>query len=262
MPEGTPITGPNLPKLVRGEMLLDEETRRRINRAHFRRTMAILGVLAVVGLLVLVYLSPLLRVQHVQVTGAVNLTPEQVEALVASNGDSMFRLDLDAAEDRILENTLVRSVTIERSWPSTLNVTLAERTPWASWQIGEKTYIIDSEGRVLPDVPAPAGPVIQHIDATNSPAQGERVDTNAISLALLLIDAVPARMQLGITGMEWSSTAGMTIATDAGYRVVVGDGDDLEYKLAVWSQIDATVGRDKMSGRTLDLRFGDRPSLH
>jgi cell division protein FtsQ len=250
-----------LPKLVRGEVLLDEETRQRINRAHFRRTMAILGALAIVGLLVLVYLSPLLRVQNVQVTGAVNLTPDQVQELVASNGQSMFRVDTDAAESRILENTLVRSVSIERSWPNTLKVTLVERTPWASWQIGEKTYIIDSEGRVLPDVPAPAGPVIHHVDATNSPAQGERVDTAAIGLALLLIDAVPARLQIGITGMEWSSTAGMTLATDAGYRVVIGDGDDLEYKLSVWSQIDASVGRDEMNGRTLDLRFGDRPSL-
>jgi hypothetical protein len=61
--------------------------------------------------------------------------------------------------------------------------------------------------------------------------------------------------------MDWSSTGGMTIETDAGYRVAIGDSDDLNYKLSVWAQIDASVGRDKMSGHVLDLRFGDRPSL-
>jgi hypothetical protein len=61
--------------------------------------------------------------------------------------------------------------------------------------------------------------------------------------------------------MEWSTVSGMTIATDAGYRVVVGDEDDLNYKLSVWAEIDSTIGRQEMSGHVLDLRFGDRPSL-
>ena len=55
--------------------------------------------------------------------------------------------------------------------------------------------------------------------------------------------------------------SGMTITTDAGYRVVVGDEDDLNYKLSVWAEIDSTIGRQEMSGHVLDLRFGDRPSL-
>jgi cell division protein FtsQ len=242
-------------------MLLDEEARRRINQAHFRRTMAVIAVLSTLGVLVGIYLSPLFRVQHVEVQGTVNLQAADIEELVGGSGDSMFSVDVDTARQRIEEKVLVKSASIERDWPNTLKVTIAERVPWAAWKVGEATYIIDAEGRVLPALPAPAGPVILHLDATNSPAEGEHVDTNAVRLAALLLQHVPPRLQLGITTMEWSTVSGMTIATDAGYRVVVGDEDDLNYKLSVWAEIDSTIGRQEMSGHVLDLRFGDRPSL-
>ena len=261
MSNNNPVTKLSLPRLVRGEMLLDEEARRRINQAHFRRTETVIAILSTLGVLVGIYLSPLLRVQHVEVQGTVNLQTAEIEELVGGGGDSMFSVDVDTARQRIEEKVLVKSASIERDWPNTLKVTIAERIPWAAWKIGESTYIIDAEGRVLPALPAPAGPVILHLDATNSPAEGEHVDSNAVRLASLLLEHVPPRLQLGITAMEWSTVSGMTITTDAGYRVVVGDEDDLNYKLSVWAEIDSTIGRQEMSGHVLDLRFGDRPSL-
>ena len=32
-------------------------------------------------------------------------------------------------------------------------------------------------------------------------------------------------------------------------------------KLAVWREIEASLGRANMTGHVLDLRFGDRPSF-
>ena len=255
------VIRPSLPRLLRGEMLLDEEARRRINQAHFRRTMAVIAILSFLAVLVGIYLSPLLRVQHVEVQGTVNLQAADIEELVGSDGASMFSVDIDTARQRIEEKVLVKSVNIDRDWPNTLKVTIAERVPWAAWKIGEATYVIDAEGRVLPALPAPAGPVIHHLDATSSPAEGDHVDANAVRLAALLLEHVPPRLKLGITAMEWSTGDGMTITTDAGYRVVVGDKDDLNYKLSVWAEIDSAIGRPEMSGHVLDLRFGDRPSL-
>jgi hypothetical protein len=55
--------------------------------------------------------------------------------------------------------------------------------------------------------------------------------------------------------------SGLTVQTDAGHRVVIGDSENVEYKLAVWGQIEAELGREAMGGHVLDLRFGDRPSL-
>jgi hypothetical protein len=36
-----------------------------------------------------------------------------------------------------------------------------------------------------------------------------------------------------------------------GYRVVIGDSQNIEYKLAVWKEIEETLGRGGMSGHVL-----------
>jgi hypothetical protein len=53
----------------------------------------------------------------------------------------------------------------------------------------------------------------------------------------------------------------LALTTDAGYRVVVGDSQNFDYKLAVWQAIEERLGRAAMVGHVLDLRFGDRPSF-
>ena len=109
-----------------------------------------------------------------------------------------------------------------------------------------------------PAAPAPA------IRATNSTAvlsPGDRTAIDAVALARTLAEQVPARLGLNIAALEWQNASGLTLTNDAGYRVVIGDSENIDYKLAVWAQVEAEVGRENMAGRTLDLRFGDRPVL-
>ena len=73
--------------------------------------------------------------------------------------------------------------------------------------------------------------------------------------------AWPRLLALNIATFEWSGKSGLTITTDSGYRVVLGDSQDMDYKLAVWREIEAQLGRASMTGHVLDLRFGDRPSF-
>ncbi len=51
------------------------------------------------------------------------------------------------------------------------------------------------------------------------------------------------------------------MTTNARYSVVVGESQNVDYKLAVWRAVEEEVGREEMAGQVLDLRFGDRPAL-
>lgn len=44
----------------------------------------------------------------------------------------------------------IKDVTVSRSLPNTLNVTIVEYEPFAIWQSGEKKYIIDRNGNTIP----------------------------------------------------------------------------------------------------------------
>jgi hypothetical protein len=60
---------------------------------------------------------------------------------------------------------------------------------------------------------------------------------------------------------EYSDEKGLALTADVGYRVVIGDSQNIEYKLAVWKEIEETLGRSGMSGHVLDLRFEGRPAF-
>ena len=104
-------------------------------------------------------------------------------------------------------------------------------------------------------------PVIRSVTDPVRLAPGDRVDRDAVQLAQALVRLVPETLALNLDGLEYSPDKGLTVSTDAGYRVVVGDSQNVDYKLAVWRSVEKELGREAMSGHVLDLRFGERPSF-
>jgi cell division protein FtsQ len=259
---GSPFSPGHGPRTVHGEVLLDDRQRRRLTRIRWRRVGVALAVLGVAAGAIAVYFSPVLRVQNVEVTTGPSVDGAEVRERAGLHGDSLLTADLAAAQARIKELPMVKDATISRDWPQTVRVTVAERQPWAVWQAGSgASYVVDDEGVVLP-VEAPAGAPV--INVGGEPAEfqpGDRVDSDAVALARALTEQVPAELALSVSAFEWADASGLTITTDAGYRVVLGDSQNMDYKLAVWRAVEADLGRDAMAGHVLDLRFGDRPSF-
>ena len=90
------------------------------------------------------------EVKAVQVEGRQNLKDADIAAaLGAHDGISIFSFDTDAARDRLKQNGWVREARVMRLLPATLVVEIEEHQPFALWQEGGKTAVIDAEGRVL-----------------------------------------------------------------------------------------------------------------
>ena len=250
------------PRAIQGEVLLDEKTARRLRLARWRRLVISAGLIGVVVGGIALYVSPVLRVQRVQVVGATTVDPARVVELAALEGDSMFNPGTDAARERIEYLPMVQSVEISRHWPQTVRIQIIERAPWGYWRVADQDYVIDAEGVVLSDERPPDGaPVIKDLSNPVRLVPGDHVDADAVALTQALLQRLPAELALSIAALEYSPASGLAVTTDAGYRVVVGDSQNIDYKLAVWKEIEGQLGRDEMAGHVLDLRFGDRPAF-
>ena len=258
---GSPFSRKGRAKAVRGEVLLDDRTRRRLSRIRWRRIGAVLAIMGVFAGLVALYFSPALRVHEIEVGGATTVSAADIEAAAGLNGASLLTADLSAAESRVEGLPMVKEATITRAWPRTVSIAIVERTPWAVWQAGSRAYTVDEEGVVLVGDAPDGAPVISVLGADVGLEPGQIVDQDAVTLARSLAERVPAEFALNVAMFEWSDDRGLTITTDSGYSVVLGDSQDMEYKLAVWREIEANLGRANMTGHVLDLRFGDRPSF-
>jgi cell division septal protein FtsQ len=143
-----------------------------------------------------------------------------------------------------------------------VRIVLEERQPWAYWQVGDKAYVIDAEGYVLGDSPPAEGaPTVNDLTNPVRLVPGDRVDAETVQLTRFLMDRVPQVLALNPAAFEYSNDKGLALLADVGYRVVIGDGQNIEYKLAVWKKIEERLGRGPMSGHVLDLRFEDRPAF-
>jgi len=247
---------------LRGHVLLREDEEPGGPRL-WRRLLALLLVASLIGGGLALYLTPVLRVQEVQVTGAQTLDAPYLAELAGLKGASMFAAPLDEAQQRLAALTMVKSVKAERLWPHTVRLVIEERQPWMYWATQDSEYVVDADGVVLEGaMPAPDAPTIYHQDSSAHFQPGDVVDVDAVHLAQQLLDSLPATLDMGLVRLEYNGREGLSLITDAGYRVIVGDSHGLKYKLAVWQALEQRLGRQEMQGHVLDLRFGDRPSLH
>jgi cell division septal protein FtsQ len=226
-------------RALKGYVLPDEKTERIRRRLRWRRLLVVLALLAAIAGTVALYRSPLLRVDDVEVIGTTNVAPE-----------------------RVVTMPLVKAVQARLRWPDKVEIEVIERTPWGYWNLAGTSYVVDGEGVILPDVKPPKGaPVIHDTGSPTTLSPGDRVDADAVRLAQALLESVPEQLSLTIAQLEYKPENGLSLVTDAEYRVVMGDSQNADYKLAVWKTVEEDIGRDVMAGHVLDLRFRDRPSF-
>jgi cell division protein FtsQ len=252
--------------VLHGEVLLDAEQAQRqesrLRRIRWWRIGVALAFMTVVAGLIGLYFAPVFRVQNVEVSGAETIDTQEVLDLVDVEGDSILRVNTNEIAERVRTLPMVYDVSVTREWPQTVRIEVTERSAWGYWKSGDSVYPIDVEGFVLAGVLPPEGAItIEDTGAPSALATGNRVDEDAVFLAQVLLDRIPENVAPTAGAIKYSAETGITIETSAGYRVVIGDSQNFEYKLAVWKALEEQLGPEGMAGHVLDLRFGDRPAL-
>lgn len=230
---------------------------------HLWRRLLILPLLAaLVGGALALYFSPVLRVQQVEVVGTEIMDSYALAQLSGLKGRSMLTSRLSEVEEKLAAQPMVKSVHAERVWPHTVRLVVEERQPWGYWHTPDGDFVVDSDGVVLEGVSPPTeGLIIYQENEARTFKPGDRVDADAVRLAKQLMDYSATALDLAVVRLEYNDREGLSLVTNADYRVVLGDSHSLDYKLAVWEALEQRLGRERIRGHVLDLRFGDRPSL-
>jgi cell division protein FtsQ len=98
----------------------------------------------------LVLKAEFFRVRTVEITGLTLLTREEVLYLLGITEETTaWQLDLPRMGARLLHHPYIKSVVLRREFPSTLRVTVRERTPYLAISSHEQRMLVDEEGVVL-----------------------------------------------------------------------------------------------------------------
>lgn len=169
-------------------------------------------------------------IDSVSVHGNTYLDADEVRALVKGiEGQSIFRVKLEEFQLRVVDNQWVRTATLRRVFPSTIDIAISERTPVALGRLNGRLYLVDALGTIIDD----AGPQYAAFDlpivdglltdesngGTADPRRAQlmerllaelapradlkrrvsQVDVSDPTNAIVLLNGEPARLYLGET---------------------------------------------------------------
>jgi cell division protein FtsQ len=205
--------------------------RRRSGRSTRRRPLVWLaGAVVVAALGAFLWAGPLLSVRTVRVDGVVSLPAAEVQEVAGvAAGSPLLQVDVSAAAARVALLPQVADVQVTRGWPSSVVITVVERTPLAVVEEGGQRTLVDAEGVLFDTITGepPAGVVPLEVD---DPAADDP-DTTA---GLAAIAALPpeVRGQVSVVTAQDAGSA-VTLHLADGTAVVWGDGSEAARKAAV-----------------------------
>lgn len=191
-------------------------------------------------------------VKRITVNGQLHATDAAITAaLGAGPGTMMLGFDTDAAKARLEAVPWIRHAQVMRLLPSTLQVVVEERTPYAIWQNRGQTYVVDAEGVVL-------APALREAYAGLPLVVGEGAGKGAAQLFDQLIPYGDLEQNLvaaiRVGDRRW------TLKLASGIEIMLPD-DNVAEALTSLAKLDQERGVLKREIAAVDLRLLDRVTV-
>jgi cell division protein FtsQ len=246
------------------------EARRAEGRRRLRVLLVLLGTVAVLGGVLGLLHSPLMRVRDVVVEGNAHTPRAGVLAAAGLLGrPATLMIDAGSARERLAVEALpwVATVSFTRRWPWTIVVTVKERAPVAVVDATGGVDVVDRSGRVLAlnktieDMPAL--PVVD--GARPAPPGGQilpALPVTEMQLDELLATAAAVPPELSRRHLQLAYSADLGLVAHLGTAkalILLGDASSMPTKLAVLEELVSTVGLGGYS--EVDLTVPQRPAL-
>ena len=235
---------------------IPEEERSGYMRARRRAFSGPLMFVVVVVAAIFV-MSVFFRVEVIEVVGNSHYTAEEIiRAVDIEEGDNLFFFDRFAAVGRAFSKLpYIETVTVERSLPNKVVITVEETTALAYLQLGEEKWTLDhnckvlgkaaegEEESLLPIVGMHPGTLM--IGEPLETADGDETIVAYIAEVLYQLEERGLYRQVG--RVDFSNPRRVTFTYADKYTVVLGDSSNVEYKFgmlvsAMSQLLDGDVG--------------------
>jgi cell division protein FtsQ len=142
-------------------------------------------------------------------------------------GTPLIRIDTGAIEEAVAELPDVAEVSVHRSWPAAITVTVTPRVAAAAIAAGESWWLVDDTGVLFGEgAEQPDG--LPELDA---PVDAEAGPARAAGVAVLT--GLPAELHDLVVAVAAPTEASVELTLDSGATVLWGTADQLERKAAV-----------------------------
>ncbi|MGH2688396.1 MAG: cell division protein FtsQ/DivIB [Actinomycetota bacterium] len=218
---------------------------------------------------VAVWDSPVLDLRTVEVGG--NTRVEARDVVVASrlsDDDHLLRISTAGVASSVRESPWVSDARVERILPSTVRITVVERSPASVVPVGTASWFVDREGVVLEQVPA--GTTAPSFEGDRLPVvadlpveavlPGERLAPPQYRQALTVLHSLPAAVRERVTVVRAPTPDGFTLELSDGPEILFGSAEALRDKVFAVRALMEKAAADGLDLASIDVRVPTRPA--
>ena len=267
-----------------GDMRRDAERERTKATRRKRLVVAIAAVAVVVALvvgLVALLRAPVFVIESVDVQGADHLTAEEVAHLApVAQGATLLNVDADGIVAGLKRDAWVQDVTVNRIFPSTLQVLVTERKVGAIIEVptGSTQFIqlwaIAPDGMWLMPIPAQDSDVgkgispkiYEDVDAAMrivglpsgiKPEIGAYCTDDAVNNALHIVDGMTTELADQVRTVSAADKDSTLIKLDSGVEIAFGTAENIRDKERICLEI---LSKNEGKVAYINVRVPERPT--
>jgi cell division protein FtsQ len=248
---------------LKGQLWARSERALREPDVHWSlRAVALTAAVAECALLAWLWFGPALSLRTVDVAGAEHLTSAQVAAVAGlTDGASVLSVDAEADRQRLLDQTWVRTATVEPQLPGSVLVMISEWQPVALYHAGKSgtLFLLSDQGVVLASVSTASGLVDVQGPSGADPKVGDRALDQTLLTALVNMQrGFPALLGQQVAGFIFDSCGDLTLVAKRGWKVYFGRVLTPEELVALGVKVaalKAIAGRGNVNYSAGDLEY-------
>jgi len=205
--------------------------------------------------------SSYFNVSHIKIVDDLGMSAiDRTEMLSLYKGRNIFEIDINSLAARVRnQHPIIKQAVVKRVLPNTLEIEIVPRVPVATIRSRE-LYAVDRTGMILPlngknsDLP-----VITGLSIWLNPRVGQRLESQRLESAFLLIDAlreVSFRSDNEIVSIDASNYRNLSAYLRNGIEIKIGN-EDFPGRLKNLKATLENPDLNKDNMRYIDLRFRD-----
>ncbi len=222
---------------------------------------AALVILFAAGAIATLSMTVLFNIKTIQVVGeSADYSAEQiVEAIGVSAGDNLVRLNVEEAEQRGVKNLIyVERLDIKRDFAaSTLEVKVTPCIETYNIKYENGMLIVSQNGRILQDTmdPDPDLVSIYGYQPVESPVPGDQISSDNEKYDRILRDFMTlirdGDLEYPIISIDMTNMYNIKVNFDDRIEFAMGNGSDIEYKIAFAQDVISRQSPDKEGYMTM-----------
>lgn len=227
--------------------------------------------LAAASCLIILLSLPVWRINNITVTGNSMISPELVKQKAnISFDENIFFVNYREVTRRLKEIPQVKNARLSAKIPSTIEIKIEERTPFAVFLVGGDYIVVDEKGVIIDSVKGSARTQIQ-AEVSKLPTviglpKGSIVDDkrvrpdvmSAIEKSFRTLSPVFTKSKFVLVMKKSDS---LSILIDDTLDVKIGYPDNIDRKLSNLAQLLRSAGSDTSKIEYIDVRLVNDPVI-